>query len=61
MSNMQRIDMLMPQKMIDKLDRFAENTFDTRSNIIRRAVNEFCDKHIDKFIEGNKNGKRSKH
>ena len=39
--NMERVDLMMPKEMIKKLDKIASIEFETRSNMVRRAVNKY--------------------
>jgi len=39
--NMKRVDLMMPKEMIKKLDKIAAIEFETRSNMVRRAVNKY--------------------
>ena len=38
---MERVDLMMHKETIEKLDKLAKLEFETRSNIIRRAVNKY--------------------
>lgn len=49
--NMKRVDLMMPQIMIDNLDKLVDKImFETRSNLIRQAVKEYLDKKL--ILEG---------
>ena len=41
MNDTQGIHIRIPKKMLDKLDKLATIEFETRSNMIRRAVNKY--------------------
>jgi metal-responsive CopG/Arc/MetJ family transcriptional regulator len=41
MTNNKRIQMLMPIPLLEKIDDYAKKIGESRSNIIRRATNEF--------------------
>jgi len=46
-----RVTILMPQTMIDNLDKLTNKImFETRSNLIRQAVKEYLDKKL--ILEG---------
>ncbi len=50
--NKQRITIRLPQQDIHSLDLFVKaGEFGTRSEVIRRAVNEFITKYADSLIE----------
>jgi metal-responsive CopG/Arc/MetJ family transcriptional regulator len=44
-----RVSCRIPKNVIDKLDKIDDEA--TRSYMIRRAVNEFCSKEIDKLLK----------
>jgi metal-responsive CopG/Arc/MetJ family transcriptional regulator len=41
MNGFKRIQMLMPETLLEKTDDYAKKIGETRSTIIRRALNEF--------------------
>lgn len=41
MEDTERVQIMMPKKMIEKIDKLASMEFETRSNIVRRAVNKY--------------------
>jgi metal-responsive CopG/Arc/MetJ family transcriptional regulator len=47
----ERIEFLMLKTVITKLDDYAKTVGETRSTVIRRAINEYLDKQIDKYFE----------
>ena len=52
MTNMKRVDLMMPKEMIKKLDKIAAIEFETRSNMVRRAVNKYLSEFD--FVKGDK-------
>jgi len=47
-----RVDLMMPKKMVKKIDKLASIEFETRSNMIRRAVNKYLSEFD--FVKANK-------
>jgi len=41
MEDTERVQIMMPKKMIENLDKLAVIEFETRSNLVRRAVNKY--------------------
>lgn len=41
MTNTQLINLRLPEKMLKDLDKIAEDEFENRTTIIRRAINNF--------------------
>ena len=55
MNNTQRINIMMPEIMVNNLDKLADKIFESRSNLIRQAVKEYLDKKL--ILEGIVDGK----
>jgi len=46
MNNTQRINLMMPEIMINNLNKLADKTFESRSNLIRQAVKEYLNRRL---------------
>ena len=43
---MKRVDMMLPQVIIKKIDKIARLTYTTRSEVIRNALRDYLDKKL---------------
>lgn len=53
MNNTKRVHMLMHKENIKKLDKIADLTFESRSTVIRQAVNKYINEFD--FVKVNNN------